>query len=317
MTRLLLGSVLVLGMGCSLLPRWIQPLGPPPEPVPAQRPSLAPGEIAITWLGAAGALVRGRTTTVAFDPYVSRNDTPVALWAGNLREDSAAIQRYLPHVDLVLIGHAHPDHVLDAPYLVRRDKAQLVGSLTTVNLARSYGVPIEQLHAMGGGDTLTVAGTSVSATRVDHIELPGVKKPAHGVVHEVKPSPWRASSFKDGGALMWRVVVDGIRIGHLSSPAAPRHWPQNLDVDVLLLSMAGPKPGPAADVFVEHTHPTFVVPIHWDFFFLPLHWDPATRLTRIRRDVQRAAYKAAGKAQVVLTDPMQERILNIKTQTWR
>ncbi len=320
-SRPLLGTLALASFisGCGALSRVIQPLGPPPSPVARKTPPLAPGEVAVTWLGAAGALVRGRNVTIAFDPYVSRQNSLVHLVAGNLRPDVDEVNRYLPHVDLVLIGHAHADHILDAPVIARRDGAQVVGNLTAVNIARSYGVPPAQLHAMGGGDTLSIGGTMVSATRMDHLSLPLIKKPGYGVMHHVDGAPLHADQFKDGGALMWRVVVDGVRVGHLSSPALPRHLPDNLDVDILLLSMTGTDAVTPATAILQKSRPLFVVPIHWDLFFVPQAWDVSVRLGLLKGRTLDAVTKASRDipTQVVLGDPMQELVFNVKNRTWR
>jgi L-ascorbate metabolism protein UlaG (beta-lactamase superfamily) len=159
-----MGRLAVLGLcwavaGCSLLAAKdsIRMANPAPDPIPADRPALKPGELGVTWLGVAGALIRGRTQTVAFDPYVTRRFAPRAFF-GNPRPDEDAVDKYIPKVDMVLIGHSHLDHLLDAPYIAKRDQAQLIGTLTTANIARANGVPSRLIHVMGGGDSLELGG---------------------------------------------------------------------------------------------------------------------------------------------------------------
>lgn len=308
-------------MGLALVPacnfRQILRLGTAaPEPVSAQRPKLAPGELAVTWLGAAGALVRGRNTTVAFDPYVSRLNL-VTTVMGNPRPDTDAVDKYIPKVDVVLIGHAHEDHILDAPYIVQRDKADMVGSLTAVNVARAYGAPTAALHAMGGGDALEVRGVRIHATRMSHISMPVIKRPFPGVMHQVRGGPLRGSEFRDGGALLWRVVVDGIRVGHLSSPKLPAHLPDNLDVDVLFLSLAAGDREAVTTAMLTRTHPRFLVPIHHDIFFLGLESDPRPAPGFNYDDLVLTASTASPDTRVIGMMPMREHIVNVKTGRWR
>ena len=61
--------------------------------------------------------------TVVLDPYVSR---PGLLATGlrPLRPDAELIRRVIPRADDVLVGHAHHDHVLDAPELCRQTGAR-------------------------------------------------------------------------------------------------------------------------------------------------------------------------------------------------
>ena len=111
-------AVLVLGVctACSLQ-NTLRLATAEPAPVSPTRPALKPHEIAITWLGSAGALVRGQTQTVAFDPYVTRLNAANTM-VGNIRSNHAQVDRYIPPVDLILVGHSHIDHILDVPYLV-------------------------------------------------------------------------------------------------------------------------------------------------------------------------------------------------------
>lgn len=321
MKRVLLSTVMVslLGASCGI-GKTARLAGPAPTPVPADRPVLAANEIAVTWLGVAGALVRGRHATVAFDPYVSRRNLATSLF-GTLRPDTKAIDRYIPKVDLVVIGHAHEDHILDAPYLVQRDGADLVGSLTAANVARGYGAPVDKLHVVGPGEFVNIRGVGVTAERAGHVTLLG-KVPGSGSVTSAKPGPYRGAEFKTGGARFWRVMVDGIRIGHLSSGKLAREdLPPGMDVDVLLMSTAQMKP---ADKVVERllaaTHPTFVVPIHNDLFFLDLEADPRPAPGSDRFNEEAFTKQVAElwpAAHVLVMAPMKEQVLNVKDGTVR
>lgn len=312
-----LSSLVTLSCG---LKQTLRMAGPAPAPVSKERPVLGANEIAVTWLGVAGALVRGRNTTVAFDPYVSRRNLAVSLF-GTLRPDTQAIDRYIPKVDLILIGHAHEDHILDAPYLMQRDGADLVGSLTATNVARGYGAPVEKLHVVGPGEYLNIRGVGVSAERAGHVTLLG-KVPGMGSVTSVRPGPYKADGFKTGGARFWRVVVDGLRIGHLSSGKLAREdLPPGMEVDVLLMSTAQMKP---ADKVLERllaaTHPTFVVPIHNDVFFLDLEQDPRPAPGSDRFNEEAFTKQVAElwpAAHVLVMHPMQEQVLNVKAGTVR
>lgn len=286
--------------------------GPPPQPLGQARPKLGPKEIAITWLGAAGVLVRGRDKTVAVDPYVTRANLAV-MTIGNLHPDTKAIDRWIPKTDLVLVGHSHADHVLDVAHLMKRDGAHVVGSLSAANVVRSYGAPVEQVHVVGGGELLNIQGVTVEAVRAGHGKILG-RVPQKGHVNTVEPGPLKGEDFKLGTPFFYRFIVDGVRIGHLSSGELGKAMPHDLGVDVLLVSMAATKD---RDVLLknllERTHPMVVMPIHFDMFFLDLEQTPR-RLPGY--DVDEVAVQVstlAPKAHTLIPEPMREFIINSQT----
>ena len=70
------------------------------------RPSLT-----VTFLGVAGWSLSDGTHRLLVDPYFSRAQDPT-----KARIDEAAVRaRTPPTADLVLVGHDHWDHTLDAP----------------------------------------------------------------------------------------------------------------------------------------------------------------------------------------------------------
>ncbi|MBI5497955.1 MAG: MBL fold metallo-hydrolase [Deltaproteobacteria bacterium] len=339
---LALSVVVALATGGCGIQRLLRPAAPAPEPIAAQRPTLAPGEIALTWLGAAGALVRGRDRTVAFDPYVSRpsgvlprsmvetslpaiivdgllRDLQGAqnlgrLVAGNVRPDHAAVDRYIPKVDLVLIGHAHADHVVDAPYLVQRDGADLVGNLSAVQVASAYGAPRERLHVVGPGEHVSIRGLGVSAARGAHVPLLLGKVPGRGVAQDPDPAPLRGGEFRTGGMRIWRVSVDGIRVGHLSSGALPRDFPADLPTDVVFVSVAlGKKDDGVLERLLKATRAKVIVPIHQDVFFLGLEAEPRPMPGWDENTFAERVAKASPDTAVVVMRPMQERIVDVNS----
>ena len=188
-------------------------------------------------------------------------------------------------------------------------------------MAHGYGAPLERLHNVGPGEWLNIRGVGVGAERSGHVTLLG-RVAGAGIVSNSRPGPYRGPEFKTGGARFWRVTVDGIRIGHLSSgKLAKEDLPPGMEVDVLLMSTAQMKP---ADKVVERliaaTHPAFVVPIHNDVFFLDLEEDPrpAPGSDRFNEETfTRQVAEAWPAAHVLVVPPMKELVLNVKTGTVR
>jgi L-ascorbate metabolism protein UlaG (beta-lactamase superfamily) len=95
-------------------------------------------EITIEYLGVGGWLMRMGESVLLTAPFFS-NPGFLDAGLGRIEADSAAIERFLPPVNdaiAILVGHAHYDHLMDIPYILRRraPTALLYGSRTAVNL---------------------------------------------------------------------------------------------------------------------------------------------------------------------------------------
>ncbi len=124
---------------------------------------------AAAWLGHAGVLLRQGNTTILIDPVLSDRIGPRVgrrtIGPARLMPSPAGVER-LPEVDLVLITHAHFDH-LDRPTLeqLARAGATVITSKRTRRLIpRGFGSVIE-LHWDG---VIEVGGVRVSALRPEH-----------------------------------------------------------------------------------------------------------------------------------------------------
>ena len=114
----------------------------------------------LTWLGNAGWQVSDANTVILVDPYLSRIRAPAPpgaplLPAGDVRPaygwddrpetDRATIDAHIHRADFVLITHAHYDHIFDVPYIAERTGATVIGSESTANILRAYGIAERQL----------------------------------------------------------------------------------------------------------------------------------------------------------------------------
>lgn len=95
-------------------------------------------EITIEYLGVGGWLMRMGATAFMTAPFFS-NPGFLDVGLGRIEVDSVAIEQFLPPVEdvaAILVGHAHYDHLMDIPYILRRraPDARLYGSRTAVNL---------------------------------------------------------------------------------------------------------------------------------------------------------------------------------------
>ena len=140
-----------------------------PAPAPAAPLSSQPqaAKLELTYLGVAGWQLTDGAHVLLVDPYFTRAD--VTDDKAPLSPDVAAIERYAPAcADAVLVGHSHYDHVLDVPAISVRTGAVVVGTESTLNVARAAGVPEARLLAARAGETLAIGPFSIRAVRGLH-----------------------------------------------------------------------------------------------------------------------------------------------------
>lgn len=158
-----------LGRGRGRL-RWLDHLNPP-APAP-QKPDLSNWEhrdLSAVWIGHATILLRLGGQTILIDPVFSnRIGVGLGLMTGGPRRYFAPALKIeeLPPLDLILLSHAHYDH-LDRPTLSRLNKrVAVVTSLHTLDLIRDLG--FRRATELQWGEELQVDGVKITARAVRH-----------------------------------------------------------------------------------------------------------------------------------------------------
>jgi L-ascorbate metabolism protein UlaG (beta-lactamase superfamily) len=170
-------------------------------------PAGARSPISLTYLGVAGWQLDAGGRTILADPYFSRPALD-----GPLIPDDAAIARHAPaRADLIVIGHSHADHLLDAPTIARTTGAQILGSATTALVARARGVPDDRILTIKGGEDYELGGYSVRAIPSLHSALD--HKHVFGTALAAQPAlPMKFTDFAEGGTFIYLVRIAGHQV---------------------------------------------------------------------------------------------------------
>lgn len=229
--------------------------------------------IHITYLGTAGFVIKGADRTIVLDPYLSRPGAVDTL-ARPLRPDTGLIHRTLPHADDVLIGHAHYDHILDAPDLCRQTGARLIGSESAIQVGRTAGLPESQLLATAGREDIASGTWTLRGLPSRHGRVFG-RIPFPGDITAPPPWPPRIADLRHGLVLNWIVDTGGLRIAHIDSADFINEELAGQQVDVVCLCAIGRQARPdfVKDV-VRLLQPRWIIPCHWDTMLTPLHAEP-------------------------------------------
>jgi L-ascorbate metabolism protein UlaG (beta-lactamase superfamily) len=119
------------------------------------------GTVVLRWLGTANYEVAYGDQVILLDAYFDRGprNRPLGLTA-------AAVRR----ADVVLIGHAHFDHISDAAAVAGQSGALVVGAASATRVVRAAGVPAEQTRTVTGrgGELIRLKGLTVEPVRAHH-----------------------------------------------------------------------------------------------------------------------------------------------------
>jgi L-ascorbate metabolism protein UlaG (beta-lactamase superfamily) len=144
--------------------------------------------IQLRWLGTANyELVHGKTV-VLLDAYYDRGprNRPIGV-----RPDG------ITRADLIVVGHAHFDHISDAAAIAVKTGAVVVGAPQSIKVVRDQGVPLAQTRTVSGhgGEVLRFAGFTVQPIRARHSVLaPAVLTKFRAAIGEVIGPPTAVDS---------------------------------------------------------------------------------------------------------------------------
>jgi len=124
-------------------------------------PRLGPGQVCITWIGHASFLIQTPKHNILVDP----NWANWMLVIRRLRHAGFEIED-LPDIDLVLITHAHFDHLNRRSLRKIAARQPIVVPSGVANLVHDLG--FEKVHEMNWWDTWTFRGLEVTFTPAKH-----------------------------------------------------------------------------------------------------------------------------------------------------
>lgn len=126
-------------------------------------------DLAAVWIGHATILLRVGDMTILTDPVFSnRVGIGLGLWTGGPRRLLAPALniRDLPPIDLILVSHAHFDH-LDRPSLSRLPKdTPVIAAHHTSDLIRDLG--FHRVSELRWGESMNVSSCKITAQKVRH-----------------------------------------------------------------------------------------------------------------------------------------------------
>ena len=221
---------------------------------------IASDGIGFRWLGVAGLELVAQGHTLLIDPYLTRIPFH-RQWLGKVCANRDQIAAVIHRCDLILVTHAHYDHLLDVPEIMRQTGAMAAGSANVCRLLTCLGVESARVREIHVGDRLESAGFVVEVRSATHMLAPGF---APGKLPRVLRQPLRARDYRMDESFSFLVRTLGCRL--LTDPG---ERPEDaVATDVLLLY-----PRQRRDYYerlLPVAQPRLVIPSHWDAMWRPL-----------------------------------------------
>jgi len=152
--------------------------------------------------------------------------------------DEAAVDAHITRVDFILHSHSHFNHTLDMPYIARKTGATVIGTESTINLARAGGVAESQLLAVHGGEDWAFGDFSVKVIPSLHSALNNKHFFDSRVVPRDFRGPRRLATDVEGGTLAYLLRLAGYRILWFGSMNYIEREVQGLRPDVAIIAAA-------------------------------------------------------------------------------
>lgn len=263
-------------------------------------------EVRVTFLGVATLLIDDGETAILTDGFFTRPSVTDVLLR-KIEPNRQLIANTLSRAGIsrlaaILVNHSHYDHVMDSPEVARLTGGLLVGSQSTANVGRGWGLDETQIRVVTAGDTLTFGRFRVRVLEGRHAP----SQYALGAITEPLRPPVRAHAYREGGSFAFLVEHGGKSILINASAGFFPEMFRGLRADVMFLGVGalGSQPEQTIDAYWDETIGVLgvrrVFLIHWDNFMLPLD-RPLEPLPRIADglDVTLRKMSARGQAQGV------------------
>jgi L-ascorbate metabolism protein UlaG (beta-lactamase superfamily) len=289
--RILLGMVLLVAVAAGWIVfqmRTIPDLGAY-RSLALEAPTSKPGSLVVTFLGVSTLLLNDGETAILTDGFFTRPGLR-EIFLNKIAPDKALIARHLKHAGIerlaaVIVNHSHYDHAMDAPEVALQTGALLVGSESTANVGRGWGLPEERIRVKLPGETMDFGAFRVTLLPSGHMPT---GYPTGEITAPIIP-PARANAYLMG--TNYAVLVEhrgktlliNASAGFAAGALAGRH----ADVVFLGIGALGKRDIAYMEAYwhevVEATGARRVIPVHWDNLTLPLD-EPLTPIPHLMDD---------------------------------
>jgi L-ascorbate metabolism protein UlaG (beta-lactamase superfamily) len=240
--------------------------------------------IQLKYFGTAGWEITDGKITVLVDPYLTRiklgtglgvsaeDERKTVLRSDVFISDTLLIDSLITKADYILVHHSHFDHLADVPYIAKKTGAKVIGTETTRNILRGYGIPEEQLYPVKGGEDYQFENFSVQVIPSIHSALNDKHYIDSRTYTKTPKTPLKVSEFIEGGSLMFLARFAKHTILTMASMNFVERELVGQKPDILLAGVNRSQLGLFnynERLLAVTNYPKIIIPTHWDNFRLP------------------------------------------------
>jgi L-ascorbate metabolism protein UlaG (beta-lactamase superfamily) len=251
------------------------------------------------WFGVAGIELHFGPEVLLVDPFLTRPALR-RLFFGRSPPNRALLQQHIGRADVVLVTHAHWDHLLDVAPIAESSGALVVGSPNTCAIVAAHGIPASQTRMVEVGEHLVLGAFQVDVLPAEHGRT-ALDWLINGRLPPDLRPPLRLRDYRMDRCFSYRIEVGGLSL--LDSPGPP--------VPADVLAVGTNVDGAKLEALIQQVHPRLVIPMHWDNLFRPLRdglrpvvGPPVMRVPSLRklhpREFERAVAREAPEIRVLV-----------------
>jgi len=248
-------------------------------PVPAE--AAATNNVTVTWLGVTTLLFDDGETQILIDGFFSRPSLADMIFDRPVANDAATINYALNEYGMrrlaaIIPTHSHFDHAMDVGSIANRSSASILGSASTIAIARGAGVPEDQITLVSDGGRYTFGRFDITLLPSTHAPIGWrAAVPFAGRIEAPLKMPQPVSAFREGGS--YTIVVahpEGTAVVQ-GSAGFPDKALEDVPADVVLLGVGGLETlgrdyvAQYWQTLVTATGAHSVYPVHFDDFTRP------------------------------------------------
>ncbi|NND69320.1 MAG: MBL fold metallo-hydrolase [Halioglobus sp.] len=279
----ILAALALLVVGLFTVPLYKEPPIDPAWSVEGSQ-TIPAGAVTARFPGTSTLLFTDGSSNIMIDGWFSR-PTPFALAFGKIEPNLDAITYGLAAnnvstLDVVIPVHSHYDHAMDSPEVAKRTGAVLLGSESTANIGRGWGLAESQIQVFEHRVPVQIGNFTITAFESRHFEFPDptMREQALGnpAITEPLVPPAGAFDYRVGKAYVLHFAHPQGSFAVVGSAGFIEGDLQGVQADMVFLGVGGL--GSQTDTYretywaetVDTLAPHTVIPIHFDGLTAPI-----------------------------------------------
>lgn len=236
-------------------------------------------KISFKWLGVSGFVLSDEKTTLIFDPAMTRAGLTDYLPFQKVETDTGEVDYWLNRcgvktVDAIFVNHAHVDHVIDAPYVLRKYGGKLYGSSSVINVGLGQNLKNDQLQIISEDTEWKVGDFTITPYLTPHSpHLLGITLMDGHISSplETPTSPW---NYKTGDTYSFYIThPEGNILFQAIARVDEQDQLKELKADTLLMTIANRSSTENLLKRFDTTEAKAVIPLHYDNFLKKMRRD--------------------------------------------